>query len=375
MMAQGQFQQADAACSQALQMYPQHVGAQQLQKSARKDLGASIKAQADGHLRVHAYSAAEQGFLQALPLLHGNAEPTLIAATHHSLAIVNACFGHWGEVVNQTTTALGIPGTGEIFQRAHLSLRAVAHHNLGNIAASQADLAFDPSEQVRRLRDGWALEQMAQKNLGEQFTITVYLNERHIPIRGWSTGHLLPTDRKIFTHADGQTEPPYEGARHSPPNADQVKLPESWQYTQDWQQGGEGTDSEGFEYAFNWQGGREGKYDPKNGFSSCVRRRRYSRNCVRVTPQPVVGLPSGGSTLCWMNGTGCIDLAQPQYQSPAFVPSTQMLAANGAPAAANPAASGGVYPPAMGAVAVPAMASAPPPVMVVGVPAPMPNTQ
>ena len=47
--------------------------------------------------------------------------------------------------------------------------------------------------------------------------VEVYLNERYIPIRGWSSGHLLPTDRHIFSHGDGTPDPGHTGERHGTP--------------------------------------------------------------------------------------------------------------------------------------------------------------
>eukprot|EP01048_Picozoa_sp_COSAG05_P009083 COSAG05_NODE_723_length_7727_cov_19.327871_8_plen_102_part_00 len=33
--------------------------------------------------------------------------------------------------------------------------------------------------------------------------VTKLVDRRYIPIRGWSSGHLLPTDRTMFSHDDG----------------------------------------------------------------------------------------------------------------------------------------------------------------------------
>jgi len=44
-------------------------------------------------------------------------------------------------------------------------------------------------------RDPTTIATMAKAPQGTTVPIEVYLNERYIPIRGWSSGHLLPTDR------------------------------------------------------------------------------------------------------------------------------------------------------------------------------------
>eukprot|EP01048_Picozoa_sp_COSAG05_P009081 COSAG05_NODE_723_length_7727_cov_19.327871_6_plen_85_part_00 len=58
------------------------------------------------------------------------------------------------------------------------------------------------------------------------------------------------------------------------------------QWTEDWRTsvGAEGFDKDGYQYAFNWQSGKNAKYDAKNGFSSCVRRRRLQVTLPLYSP-------------------------------------------------------------------------------------------
>ena len=176
-------------------------------------------------------------------------------------------------------------------------------------------------EMYRRFRESSKLHHMATQAQGTELTVSVYLNERYIPIRGWSSGHLLPTDREMFSHQDGCSDK-YQGERHCPPAPDQLQLPESWQYTSDWvsSQGQEGFDKDGFEYAFNWSR-NPADYKPSSSFSSCVRRRRYTRTCVRITPHHgAVSIPSR-PVLAWRNSNGVIDVADPNYgRELTFVP-------------------------------------------------------
>eukprot|EP01043_Picozoa_sp_COSAG02_P046576 COSAG02_NODE_4371_length_5442_cov_3.279057_3_plen_109_part_00 len=95
---------------------------------------------------------------------------------------------------------------------------------------------------------------MAKAPQGAKMPIEVYLNERYIPLRGWSSGHLLPTDRCMFSHADGGPSSGYEGERHGTPSEKGLQIPIGWQWAGDWTNsiGDPAFDKEGYQYAFNW---------------------------------------------------------------------------------------------------------------------------
>lgn len=95
---------------------------------------------------------------------------------------------------------------------------------------------------------------MAKAPQGTQVPVEVFLNERYIPLRGWSSGHLLPTDREMFSHGDGSPNSGYAGERHGTPSEAGLQLPMGWQWTGDWTNsiGNPNFDKEGFQYAFNW---------------------------------------------------------------------------------------------------------------------------
>ena len=101
-------------------------------------------------------------------------------------------------------------GKREVYYRA----RAWARMCSGNLGAAEADLKAaakigqprakgDASDSVclasidTTVRDENLLRQMAGAQQQQVVSVTVFLNERWIPLRGWSSGHLLPTDRDV----------------------------------------------------------------------------------------------------------------------------------------------------------------------------------
>ena len=103
-------------------------------------------------------------------------------------------------------------------------------------------------------RDAPTINTMAKAPQGTTVPVEVFLNERYIPIRGWSSGHLLPTERHMFSHGDGTPDPGYEGQRHGTPNQEGLRLPLGWEWAGDWKSsiGDPSFDGEGMQYAFNW---------------------------------------------------------------------------------------------------------------------------
>ena len=88
-------------------------------------------------------------------------------------------------------------------------------------------------------REPTTVSNMAKAPQGTKVPVEVYLNERYIPLRGWSSGHLLPTDRCMFSHADGSPSSGYEGERHGNPSEKGLQLPMGWQWASDWTNSGE----------------------------------------------------------------------------------------------------------------------------------------
>jgi hypothetical protein len=130
---------------------------------------------------------------------------------------------------------------------------------------------------------------MAKQPQGATVEVEVYLNERWVPLRGWSSGHLLEFERKMFTHAFGSPPCGYRGERHGTPAEDALQLPTGWEWTSEWQQQQPlaGSDADGFEYAGqDWT-----KFEPDMFTTACVRRRRLVRRATKVLPKPEPAYP------------------------------------------------------------------------------------
>ena len=104
------------------------------------------------------------------------------------------------------------------------------------------------TEWQNHLADWTLLIKMAQSEMGSIVIVTVNLNERWVPTRGWSSGHLLSAERAMFTHAWGNPCAGYRGERHGTPAGDAVVLPHGWEWSSEWvtSMGDPGFDESGF---------------------------------------------------------------------------------------------------------------------------------
>lgn len=95
-----------------------------------------------------------------------------------------------------------------------------------------------------------------------------YENQRWIPIEGFSTTRMLPTDRSKFSSMDGLVNR----------EISKIRLPSmAWQWDGDWHLeqtlDGEPLDHDGWTYAVDFPM----KYSAKKSWNSCVRRRKWVR--------------------------------------------------------------------------------------------------
>ena len=84
---------------------------------------------------------------------------------------------------------------------------------------------------------------------GSGVGVTLYLNERWIPVRGFSSSHLLPTDRCMFSlvNGDGKFSAAPKGLMT--PSENTIRLPSGWAWSGGWHDsvGNPEYDDEGFQ--------------------------------------------------------------------------------------------------------------------------------
>ncbi len=138
------------------------------------------------------------------------------------------------------------------------------------------------------LRDEPLLTRMADAPQNTTVTVEVFLNERWVPTRGYSSDHLMSGDVEMFTHRDGGPQPGYRGKRHGTPADGDLQLPSGWQYVDQWTPppvGSDIADKDGFEYAKGWD---KYKFSPASFTTAVVRRRRLVRKATKVLPAPTM---------------------------------------------------------------------------------------
>ena len=307
--------EAGRVCKLALSIFPQHSSAVELQAQLNTAM-VTERAITTGaaQLTEGQYAAASASFATAVQNLEkenragnlprqgqsGYEETQLCFATCYSnLAVCDRNqFSPAPSAEAMYTKAIGcisllqVPTGLEACIRDRLFVRC-DHGNtedaLEDIAAcKKLGLSLEMEWQDRML-DVPLLRTMACGAKGAVVDVELFLNERWVPLRGWSSGHLFGSDRDMFTHAFGNPHPGYRGERHGTPAVDAVILPAGWVWADDdWTSsiGRPGFDKDGFQYSTCWEPGYG--YKPKNSTLTCVRRRRLIRQARKVLPKPEV---------------------------------------------------------------------------------------
>ena len=299
---------AEQLCATALAIFPTHTASLELQGNAR-NAGAADRAIQSGRglMGSRQFVEAGQALAEAARLLEPiRAKQHMLADCYFDMGVCDV-LGPVAPAPNAEalySKAIEKEGKREIYYRA----RAWARMCSGNLGAAEADLKAaakigqprakgDASDSVclasidTTVRDENLLRQMAGAQQQQVVTVTVFLNERWIPLRGWSSGHLLPTDRDMFSLDNGDGN--FAGERHGTPSEAAIVLPTGWQWAGPWGSsvGDPAFDKEGFQYAFNWT---SSTYGAKNNTTDCVRRRRLMRAAQKVLPAPGAAPQAGG---------------------------------------------------------------------------------
>ncbi len=107
----------------------------------------------------------------------------------------------------------------------------------------------------------------------------VFENERFYPFVGWSS-RMLPTDRPAWSDRSGTTSRPIMDEVDSVLPADDWEWAEAWHLEKPTAQ----QDQDGWQYAIAFS---SDTWSASKGFSDVVRKRRWTRTCVRKNPEQV----------------------------------------------------------------------------------------
>ena len=328
----------DEECSLALQAFTGHRAARELREKAGEGLQVDKTFQ-QGQVEISEaqYASAAASFAEAARLIMSSGG--VVSAGPLRLRLAD-CFTKMGECDTNMispppsaetlyTEAISIYSAVEAQAEQHqkqlaglFKARAYVRHAHGNLQGAAEDIeqaagveqgvsdgegkgaCTAQEEWLGHLRDTPLLSRMARAPQGTKVQIEVCLNERWVPTRGYSSGHLMAGDPEMFTASDGGPQPGYRGERHGTPADKDLQLPAGWCFEDQWTPPPpeSGTaDKDGFEYAKGFD-----KYDfsPQSFMSAVVRRRRLSRTAVKSLPASTietvplyVGLLSGAPQL------------------------------------------------------------------------------
>eukprot|EP01052_Picozoa_sp_SAG31_P027742 SAG31_NODE_2621_length_5362_cov_5.185256_5_plen_488_part_00 len=345
---QGDVRAAQQRCMEALAMQPGHSGMIALHAQINDALEVELALQEGKELLANqAYPDAKLKLERAAELLekgiHNNTHEKPADAWHWPFSLAE-CYAHCADcdrkmwspppeadhlysraiVILDTVYITAKPGQQkDSDNRARLRASCVHSRALGQYCRGNLDAAVALSSGdafSNYLRDVPALLRMSQAPKGAVEVVEVFLNERYVTSRGYSSGHLLSDDPPMFSDSRGGPEIGYRGQRHGTPNEDAFLLPDGWAWVPapganeqsapaPWvtSAGCKGYDKDGFEYSTTWDGAldeKEGGFTPKPGFSSyltptSVRRQRLTRTAIKLLPRPpTMPQPESGELLC-----------------------------------------------------------------------------